>query len=313
MTKLGNFAKTITPLGYSFSFIIPSYNGANKLPFTFQNLTQLPTWDSHEAVVVLDGSTDRSAEILQELNLRHVKIVNQRNLGRSITRNNAVENAGNDFLFFMDDDMRLASSTLEDHAQHHLQHPNSILVGNILMDESKLDNDFLRYLGALFKKWNLNSKNKVRIDLHHFNFTAAHLSMPKSIFQQLGGFDPRLTDAEDFDLGMRALEAGIPIYYDPATVAFHDDFPTCAKYIQRQIQYKRSHMKLRDLGKNYSLFQPIKPPKGFLKTAILRLLSKPFWVVALDNERLLFLPTKWRHKLYASIVYAHTLKGLSLI
>lgn len=297
-----------------FSFIIPSFNGAQKLPQILSSIFG-SNKTSFEAIVVLDGSIDNSLEAIAPFRQNRLKVLEQENAGRSIARNNGYQAAEGQYLFFVDDDMRLSNTCLEAHALHHVQHPNSILVGKVEMDKSLFGKDFDDYLSDLYTSWEKTHLAKGRLTIHNFKFTTAHLSLPSSLFKKLGGFDLRLTDAEDYDFGMRALQAGIAIYYDPSIIAWHDDFPTCAKYIRRQIEYKKSHEKLRDIGTGYdnSLFLPLQRPTTVLKIVVLKLLALPSWVKGVDGEWLTFLPKKWRHKLYASIIYAHTLKGLGLI
>ena len=106
----------------------------------------------------------------------------------------------------------------------------------------------------------------------------------------------------------------IPIYYDPHIVAYHNDFPTCEKYIKRQIEYKRSHKELELLGKQYShnLFPALRKP-ALLRRTILSLFSGSRWIYMIDQESLTFLPIYIRYKFYSEIIYAQTLKGLKLI
>lgn len=266
---------------------------------------------------MIDGSKDNTEKAIQDIGFpsSKLKILFHENQGRAKTRNKGINHTNGDILFFLDDDMRISENCLEQHGQHYFSFPDSILLGKVVLDTQLFTKDFDFYIHSLYSKWEIGRNKKTQVTYENFKFTSAHLSIPKKLLLQLGGFDDRLNDAEDYDLGMRALEAGIDIYYDPSIIAYHDDFPTCTQYIKRQIEYKKSHQRLKQLGIKYvtDLFPPVMAPQNILKKIATRLFSSRYWVTCIDNERLSFLPQKIRFKLYSIVVYSHTLKGLGLI
>ena len=296
------------------SVVIPTFNGASKVSKLLTSI--LPQENvNFEVQVVIDGSNDNTVKVLQQLNDSRIALTSQTNQGRSVTRNNGVAHSTGNLLVFLDDDMRLpGKDVLAQHVAHHREYPNSILVGKVVVDSSLLQNDFDHYLHFIFSKRDTGYTDKTKLTASNLKFTTQHLSMPKDLFEKLGGFDTRLTDAEDYDLGMRALQMDIPIFYDPSILAYHDDFPSCSKYVHRQIEYKKSHQKLKELGKVYlkDLFPPVQKPSS-VRGAIAKLFSSKKWVEWVEKETLLFLPNSMRYRLYAEIVYANTLKGLGLL
>ena|SRR5687768_18307649 len=89
------------------SVIIPSYNGAHKIMEVLRALEK-QTVMPDEVVVVLDGSTDNTGEMLksQLFNFKNFKVVWQKNGGRAKVRNFGVKQVNGDLLIFLDDDMR---------------------------------------------------------------------------------------------------------------------------------------------------------------------------------------------------------------
>lgn len=298
------------------SIIIPSYNGAHKLPNLLSSIAKQEGVDGlYEVIVVVDGSTDHSLDVLSQPAYHFVKTSYQPNAGRSVARNAGAHLASGEILMFMDDDTRLSSPRcFEQHLQHHRTHPNSMLVGKVIMDHQKIGTDFHSYYAQLQQKWTSNNLQKEIISTHNFIFTTSHFSTSAVLFHQLGGFDARLTDAEDYDFAMRALIANYSIYYDPQIQAFHDDFPSCRQYIKRQVQYKLSHKALKSLTLPYpnEIFKETPTPKKW-RAAIAKIFSHEKWVNWVDKEMLRYLPSSIRFKLYAEIIYAHTLKGLQLL
>lgn len=62
--------------------------------------------------------------------------------------------------------------------------------------------------------------------------TGAHLSVQRSVFLGLGGFDEAMGlrwGAEDLELGYRAEKAGLPIRYADEAVVYHMDHETCGR------------------------------------------------------------------------------------
>jgi len=87
-----------------FSVVIPLYNKSHIIDRTIVSvLTQTIT--DFELIIVNDGSTDNSLNIIQKyLTDPRIKIVNQVNQGVSVARNNGVSVATFDYIAFLDGD-----------------------------------------------------------------------------------------------------------------------------------------------------------------------------------------------------------------
>jgi glycosyltransferase involved in cell wall biosynthesis len=85
-----------------FSAIIATYNRKEYLLQAVQSVVE-QTYPAHEIIVVIDGSTDDSADAVKK-NFSQVKVIEQPNLGRSIARNTGVAAATGDWVSFLDDD-----------------------------------------------------------------------------------------------------------------------------------------------------------------------------------------------------------------
>lgn len=96
------------------SVIMPVYNTDSYL---FEAVSSIlnQTFKELEFIVVNDGSTDRSLEILRdfEKNDPRVILIDQLNTGSSIARQRALELAKGDYLYFMDSDDILEKEALE--------------------------------------------------------------------------------------------------------------------------------------------------------------------------------------------------------
>lgn len=293
----------------SVSVIVPSYNGAHKLPNILEALKN-QTIQDFETILVIDGSTDNTREVLEsrDWGLQNLRVIHRENGGRSIARNSGVKEAKSDLLIFFDDDMRPTPECLTQHINHHSNYPDSILVGSQLEDFEKVSTDFQTFKAKLSRTWAPFEKfGKVSPDKPFI--TAANFSLPRQLFTTLAGFDERLTDAEDFDLAVKAVMAQVSIFYNNEALAWHDDFVTCQSLIKRHRQYHQSHLTLLQLKpevyNQYNHYNPVKI--GLLKKSIYWFFAQKFWIWSIDKFNWLrILPTKIRFKIYNVVVTSYS-------
>ncbi|WP_139804241.1 glycosyltransferase family 2 protein, partial [Cronobacter sakazakii] len=101
----------MTTMNYLISIIIPVYNTEKYIAECLdsvlsQSITGVAAQLSIEIIIVNDGSPDNSVAIIDEYRKKHPNIilVNQRNAGQSVARNNAIEIARGEYIFFLDSD-----------------------------------------------------------------------------------------------------------------------------------------------------------------------------------------------------------------
>jgi glycosyltransferase involved in cell wall biosynthesis len=90
-----------------FSVIIPVYNRRSLIAETISSV-QAQTFTDWECIVVDDGSTDGTAEVVRAIVDRdpRVRYVHQENAERSAARNNGIRNASGTYVCFLDSDDR---------------------------------------------------------------------------------------------------------------------------------------------------------------------------------------------------------------
>ena len=99
-----------------FSIILPTYNRANLISKAIKSVVY-QTYQNWELIVVDDGSTDKTKEVLEEF----VKVDNriiylqQKNKERSAARNNGIQNANGEFICFLDSDDLYHKTHLEEY------------------------------------------------------------------------------------------------------------------------------------------------------------------------------------------------------
>lgn len=99
------------------SLIIPVYNTANYLKDCLDScLHQKPFIlnEDYEIICVNDGSTDASRQILAEYESQGIIIIDQKNAGVSVARNNGLLHAKGNFIWFIDSDDYIEENILSE-------------------------------------------------------------------------------------------------------------------------------------------------------------------------------------------------------
>lgn len=96
------------------SIIVPVYNAENFLPSCLDSLVN-QTLKEIEIILVNDGSTDNSLKIIKDYQKKYKNIVliDQKNTGQAIARNNAIQCAKGEYITFADSDDQLKETMLE--------------------------------------------------------------------------------------------------------------------------------------------------------------------------------------------------------
>lgn len=97
------------------SVIIPVYNAEKFISNTLDSVIN-QSYRNYEIIIINDGSTDNTGIILNEYYLKYpslITIVDQKNMGQSAARNNALAYVNGDYITFLDADDLLLEDYLE--------------------------------------------------------------------------------------------------------------------------------------------------------------------------------------------------------
>ncbi|MEG3930099.1 MULTISPECIES: glycosyltransferase [unclassified Microcoleus] len=189
---------TRTPL---VSVIIPVYNGSRYIVQAVESaLSQ--TFTNLEIIVVDDGSSDRTQEVLQPY-FDRIRYIYQENQGVAAARNIACQLAQGEFLAFLDADDYFLPSKLEKQLACFDADPTLDMVqtGWLMVDETGKD---------IFeiKPWQQASK----LDLESFIIfkcvRPSAMMLRRKCWEDLGGFDDHFPLAEDLDFALRLTLKG---------------------------------------------------------------------------------------------------------
>jgi len=221
-----------------------------------------------EVVVVVDGSTDGSAQALRALGGRppdvSLRVVEQENAGASRARNRGARLARGDLLLFLDDDMLAAPDLLAQLARAHVDGADAVL-GHIPVAADSPHS----FLARGLERW-AETRYKRLLDsggaLTSADLLTGQLSVRRDVFESLGGFDEQFTQdgafgGEDTDFGRRLFDAEHRVVFAPEAVSHQHYTVTPRAYLRQwhdagaaDVAYLRKHP--RDFAEVYASKRP---------------------------------------------------------
>ncbi len=209
------------------SIVIPVYGQLATTWSCLRSLAETPAGKSFEVIVANDRSPDRTSEMLARV--RGIRIVeNPENLGFLRTCNGAAKQARGRYLCLLNNDTLLTPGWLSPLLESFELFPRAGLVGaKLLFGDGRLQE-----AGAtVFRDGTTSHYGRTKDPARpEYSFarrvdycSAACAVLPKSIWDELGGFDEHYAPAyyEDTDLAFRVWRAGYEVIYQPAATVVH--------------------------------------------------------------------------------------------
>ena len=191
------------------SLIIPIYNIEKLLPLTLDSVLN-QTLVNFECIMVDDFSTDKTKSIAYSYakkDKRFKVITHRANYGASTARNTGLRFAKGKYIAFLDSDDLIMPESLELRVK--------------TLEDSEDENVIGTYSGTCTIKMDRKIPPIGKeIELKKIDFISSNGNCPfnanqpmfkTNLFKKLGGFDQSLTQAEDYEMWMRALRYGFTI------------------------------------------------------------------------------------------------------
>lgn len=194
--------KTEYTLPITFSVIIPLYNKEESVISTVESVLN-QTYSHFELIIVNDGSTDNSLNIVQSVKDKRIRIIDQTNSGVSSARNRGIKEALFEYITFLDAD--------------------DIWFPNCLQEFCKLITDFPK-ASVFATNYNISGKNlkgnEDRYYIGDFHLTSAIfmarwnipvmltgcVTIQRDCFDLVGIYNEMVTHGEDVDLWNRLAD-----------------------------------------------------------------------------------------------------------
>ncbi len=188
----------------AISVVTSVYNGLPYLPDAIRSILS-QTLADFEYLIIDDGSTDGSWEVLRRIASQDGRIVllrNDGNRGFALAQNRAFGEARGEFIACQDQDDISMPTRLARQLAHFAGNPSLGLVGAWpgFLDPSGAaieQRGFRRVTGA----------GELARQIHEmWCFCGPSMMIRRSVFEHAGGYDPAMTSAEDYDLLLRVSE-----------------------------------------------------------------------------------------------------------
>ena len=193
-----------------FSVIIPLFNKEDFIENTLKSVLKQSFCD-YEIIIVNDGSTDKSEEIVLQFNDNRIKYFHKKNEGVSVARNCGIEQSKGNYVAFLDaDDLWLPDHLEVLNKLIHNFPEAGLYASRYISKVSKgkyITNKFLKipenFAGIIPDFFYSSLVNRIAL-------TSA-VAIPKYILDKTGTFDTRISSGQDLDLWIK-----IAIYYPVA-------------------------------------------------------------------------------------------------
>jgi peptidoglycan/xylan/chitin deacetylase (PgdA/CDA1 family)/glycosyltransferase involved in cell wall biosynthesis len=219
------------PLRYlgPVSVIVPAFNEALNITATVRSLAA-SRYRRLEIIVVDDGSTDGTAELVERLGMRGVYVVRQANAGKPAALNTGIRYARGDLLVLVDGDTVFAPDAIAELVQPLADPGVGAVSGNTKVANRK---------GLLGRWQHLEYVIGFNLDRRMFDLGRCMPTVPGAIgafrraaLADVGGVSEQ-TLAEDTDLTMAVVRAGWRVVYQPDAVAW-TEAPASLRQLWRQ-------------------------------------------------------------------------------
>ena len=196
------------------SIVIPTYNRAERLRVCLEALSnQTQPTDTFEVIVVVDGSTDETVEMLKNFTAPYLlRTVWQNNSGQPSALNRGIQEAAGRACLFIDDDIAAAPQLVAEHLQAQSQNSNIVAIGQITL---AIPSDVGWYTNAFAKGWrdHYDMLNQENYKPTWEDCYSGNMSVPREALLACGGFATNLARGFDLELARRLEKQGCSFTY----------------------------------------------------------------------------------------------------
>ena len=236
-------------MSLDISIVVSTYNRPKVIDRFLKNLeNQSLAYHRWEAVVIDDGSTEETKEVLQRWQKDapfHFRFQSQTNQGQSAGRHNGIILARAPFIAIVDDDMMVEPEFLEEHLKVLRGDPMGKTASIGWVQPREQWHQYPVY-ESMREKFQLRDHEELaarRSLPEGKHFITQNVAFPKGLYLEVGGFDPYLKLNEDCELGYRFLAHGATLAFaKKARAVHHSQIGSFESWFKRQYDYAHYYL-----------------------------------------------------------------------
>jgi len=177
------------------SVIIPTYNRASLVKEAIESVLS-QTYDNFEIIVIDDGSTDNTRELLGPYKNK-INYIFMKNMGVSAARNEGIKKSKGDYITFLDSDDLWSANKLEEEIKYFDENPKAKVC---YTDEIWFRN------GARVnpRKKHYKPSGEIFLELLPLcRISASSIMIKREVIEDIGLFDDTMPVCEDYDYWLR--------------------------------------------------------------------------------------------------------------
>jgi GT2 family glycosyltransferase len=213
------------------SVVICTYNGSRTIRDSLEGIARLD-YPNFEVIVIDDGSTDGTANIVREYDVR---LIQTENLGLSHARNTGMEAARGEIVAYIDDDAYPDAHWLQ-YLAAMFRTTNHAGIGGPNLPP--LSDGAIAHCVANAPGGPVHVLLSDRVAEH---IPGCNMAFRKACLEAIGGFDPQFRVAgDDVDVCWRLQERGWTLGFHPSAVVWHHRRNSVRAYWRQQRGYGRA-------------------------------------------------------------------------
>ena len=232
------------------SVIIPMYNASRYIQETIQSVLD-QTWSNIEIVVVDDGSTDNSYELVSQIKSDKVKVFQQTNQGAPVARNFGFLQPKGEYIQYLDADDLLSSHKIEKQLRELVLSKKEIAFST-----------FYQYVDGIIKpEWyNLRFTNHsyeraldLQVDIWRYfipSYVPSCYLLSRSLIKKVGSWNESLLKNQDGEYFARVLSQANGIVFVPEEYVLW-------RYVKNSISHTHSKHKANSIIESYKTIAEI--------------------------------------------------------
>lgn len=211
------------------SVVIPAFNAEQHIKECIDSVLN-QTYKNLEIIIIDDGSTDNTIDVITAYKDEKIKLFKQKNSGSAVARNYAIKQASGIWIAFIDsDDIWLPEKLqkqLENCSDHVWSHTDMFFYGDIYPEHTKTSDLTPKHSGLILKS--LLIENSIG---------TSSVVINRKIFDELGGFNTDYRALQDWDFWLRVAEKYQVCYLDEPMVYYRVHSSSVSRNARKTLPY----------------------------------------------------------------------------